>query len=123
MVPAWPRCITTRVSAGFGWTLRQHNHQGKDIELESNKGCLGEFETAFDGEVEAIADLMEYVTDNEIAGDIAIHSDSQAAIARVGHTGPGPGQDRAIRVVKAVKHRLTRGWHTSIEWVLAILGS
>jgi ribonuclease HI len=41
----------------------------------------------------------------------------QAAIARAGHTGPGPGQDRAIRVVEAVKHRLTHGWNTCIEWV------
>jgi hypothetical protein len=67
--------------------------------------------------MEANADLMEYVKDNEILGNIAVHSDSQAAIARVGHTGPGPEQDRAIRVVKAVKNWLTLGWHTSIEWV------
>jgi hypothetical protein len=62
-----------RVSAGFGWTLRQQNHQGKDIELDSNKGCVGEFERAFGGEMEAIADLMEYVTDNEISQSIQIH--------------------------------------------------
>jgi hypothetical protein len=67
--------------------------------------------------MEAFADLMEYVMDNAIAGNIAVHSDSRAAIARVGHIGPGPGQGRAIRVVKAVKHRLTRGWHTSMVGV------
>jgi hypothetical protein len=43
--------------------------------------------------------------------------DAQAAIARVGHTGMGPGQDRAIRVVKAVQHRAAQGWRTCIEWV------
>jgi hypothetical protein len=48
---------------------------------------------------------------------VTIHSDAQAAIAGVGHTGTGPGQDRAIRVVKAVKDRLTQGWKTCIEWV------
>jgi hypothetical protein len=42
-----------RTSAGFGWTLRRRNNQGKDKELEWHKGCLGEFETAFDGETEA----------------------------------------------------------------------
>jgi hypothetical protein len=31
-----------------------------------DKGCVGEFETAFDGEMKAIADLIEYVSDNEI---------------------------------------------------------
>jgi hypothetical protein len=66
--------------------------------------------------MEAIA-IMEYVVDNEIPGDITIHSDAQAAIARVGHTGTGPGQQRAIRVVKAVQRRHQRGWRTRIEWV------
>jgi hypothetical protein len=41
--------------------------------------------------MEAIANLMEYTTDNQIPGDLTIHSDAQAAIARVGHTGQGPG--------------------------------
>jgi ribonuclease HI len=72
--------------------------------------------------MEAIADLMEYVTDNEIPGNFAVHSKSQAAIARVGQTGPGPRQDRAIRDVKAVKYQLTCGWHTCIEWVLGYTG-
>jgi hypothetical protein len=60
---------------------------------------------------------MEYITNNQIPGDLTIHPDAHAAIARVGHTGPGPGQYRAIRVVKTVKYRLTRGWNTCIEWV------
>jgi ribonuclease HI len=53
---------------------------------------------------------------------VTIHSDAQAAIARVGHTGTGPGQDRAIRVVKAVKDRLAQGWRTCIEWVPGHIG-
>jgi hypothetical protein len=53
--------------------------------------------------MEAIADIMEFVNQNEIPGDMIIHSDAQAAIARVSHTGTGPGQDCAIRVVKAVQ--------------------
>jgi hypothetical protein len=106
-----------RVSAAFGWSLRSYNKQGKQVELEHNQGCLGEFETAFDGEMEAIADMMGFVDANQIPGDLTIHSDAQAAIARVSHTGTGPGQDRAIRVVKAVQHRTDRGWRTRIEWV------
>jgi hypothetical protein len=49
-------------------------------------------ETAFDGEMEAILDIMDYVNNNLIPGDLTIHSDVQAAIARVGYTGTGPGQ-------------------------------
>jgi hypothetical protein len=37
------------------------------------------------------------------------NKDAQAAIARVSHTGSGPGQDRAIWVVKAVQKRTERG--------------
>jgi hypothetical protein len=60
---------------------------------------------------------MDYVIDNQIPGDLSIHSDAPAAIARVSHTGTGPGQDRAIRVVKAVQRRNDRGWRARIEWV------
>jgi hypothetical protein len=81
-----------------------------------------EFETAFDGELEAIADILEYIIMNQIPGDITINSDAQAAIARVGHTGIGPGQDRALRVVKAVKHRWALGRRTKIELVLGHSG-
>jgi hypothetical protein len=74
-------------------------------------------ETAFDGEMEAIANIMEFVNKTDVPGDLTIHSDAQAAIARVAHTGTGPGQDRAIRVAKAVQQRRRRGWRTRIEWV------
>jgi ribonuclease HI len=92
------------------------------VELAHNKGCIGKYETAFDGEMEAIANIMAFLNQNEIPGDLTIHSDAQAAIARVSHTGTGLGQDRAIRVVKAVQKRKERGWRTSIEWVLCHSG-
>jgi hypothetical protein len=41
-----------RMSAAFGWSLRGYNDQGKEVELDCNKGSLGEFETAFDGEMD-----------------------------------------------------------------------
>jgi ribonuclease HI len=75
------------------------------------------YSASLNGEMEAIADIMDFVDANQIPGDLTIHSDAQAAIARVSHTGTGPGQDRAIRVVKAVQRRKERGWRTRIEWV------
>jgi hypothetical protein len=59
-----------RVSAAFGWSLRGYNDQGKEVELDCNKVSLGQFETAFDGEMEAIADIMEYAIDDQIPGDL-----------------------------------------------------
>jgi ribonuclease HI len=106
-----------RACAAFGWSLQKIDNKGKQVEVEHNKGSLEKFETAFDGEMEAIANIMEFVNKTEVPGDLTIHSDAQAAIARVAHTGTGPGQDRAIRVVKAVQQRRRRGWRTRIEWV------
>jgi hypothetical protein len=54
------------VSAAFGWSLRSYNKQGNLVELEHNQGCLGEFETACDGEIGAIADIMDFVDSNQI---------------------------------------------------------
>jgi hypothetical protein len=73
-------------------------------------------------EVEAIADILEYVTRNQIEEDVTIHSDAQEAIAQVGHIGMGSGQDREIRVVKAIHHWAAQGWWTSIEWVPGYTG-
>jgi hypothetical protein len=101
--------------AAFGWSHQLHKGRGKQVEVHYNNGSLREFETACDGEMEAIANIMEYVVDNEIPGDITIHSDAEAAIALVGHTGLGPGKQRVIRVLKAVQHRHHPGWGTRIE--------
>jgi hypothetical protein len=59
--------------------------------------------------MEAITDIMEFVNENKIPGDLTIHSDAQAAIARVSHTGTGPGQNLAIQVIKAIQKRKKRG--------------
>jgi hypothetical protein len=40
-------------------TILNSTSKGKQHEVAWNKGCLGEFETAFDGEVEAIADILD----------------------------------------------------------------
>jgi hypothetical protein len=90
------------VSAAYGWLPREYNDQRKDVELDCNKGFLGEFEATFDGEMEVIADLMEYTIDNHIPGDLTIHSDAHGPMSRIGHTGTGSGQDRGFRVVEAV---------------------
>jgi hypothetical protein len=101
--------LTDYESAAFGWSLCGYIEQGKPVELVHNKGCLGQYETAVDGETEVIADIMEFVNQNAVLGDLTTYLDTQAAIERVSHTGTGPGQDRAIRVVKAIQKRKERG--------------
>jgi hypothetical protein len=67
-----------RVSAAFWWSHRGYNDQGKEVESDCNTGSLGEFETAFDGEMEAIADVMEYAIDNQIPGHSGIVGNERA---------------------------------------------
>jgi hypothetical protein len=54
--------------AAFGWLHRDHGYSknGKLVELVPNKGCLGQYKTAFDGEMEAIAEIMEFGNQIEI---------------------------------------------------------
>jgi purine nucleoside permease len=75
------------------------------MELVYNKGCISQYETTFDSEMETIADIMGFRNQNQIRGDLTIHPDVQAKIAPVIHTSTGPGQDNAIRVVKVVQNR------------------
>jgi alkyl hydroperoxide reductase subunit AhpC len=103
--------------AAFGQSLQLDKGRGKQVGVDYNNGSLVEFETAFDAEMEAIANIMEYVIDNEISGNITIDSDAQVAIVRVGYMRLGLGQQRAIRVVKSIQRRRHRGWRTPIEWV------
>jgi hypothetical protein len=62
--------------------------------------------------------LWSYAIDNQIPGNLAIHSDAQAAILCVRHTGTGLGQDQAIRVVQTVQRRLKQIWRTRIQGIL-----
>jgi hypothetical protein len=55
-------------------------------------------------EMEAIANILDYVNDNHTPGDLTIHSDAHATIDRFRHTGTDPEQERAIRIVKAMQH-------------------
>jgi hypothetical protein len=50
-----------RTGAGFGWIPQKSDCNGKETNIARDKGCLGEFEIAFDSEVAAIADILEYV--------------------------------------------------------------
>jgi hypothetical protein len=41
----------------FWWPLPTYNEQGKQVGLENNQGSFGEYEPAFDEQMEAIVDI------------------------------------------------------------------
>jgi hypothetical protein len=62
------------------WCLDAHSggttDRVKTVELVPNKGYFGQYHTAFHGEIEAIADIMDFVNQNEIPEDLTFYSDA-----------------------------------------------
>jgi hypothetical protein len=73
---------------------------------------------AFDGEVEAIANIngIRHRQRNPRRPHDLTQMHRRPS-HELGRHEAGPGQEQAIRVVKAVQKRHQRGWRTQIEWV------
>jgi ribonuclease HI len=103
-----------RTCAAFGWTLRDSSDQ----EIDSGSGSLGPFCTAFDGEVAAIEnEIKALLRCRQPFKHVTVHSDSTAAIARVQHNKRGPGQSRAVKVIRHVQRLRNQGKRLSISWI------
>jgi ribonuclease HI len=101
-----------RTCAAFGWTLRDSSDQ----EIDSGSGSLGPFCTAFDGEVAAIENgISALLRCRQPFNHVTVHSDSTAAIARVQHNKRGPGQSRAVKVIRHVQRLRNQGKRLSIQ--------
>jgi hypothetical protein len=111
-----------RKSATFGWSLQGYNTQGETVELIYKKGCIGQYETGFDSHIEGIADIVEFVKQNEVLRNLTIHPDTQTAVAQVSHTGTGRGQNCAIRFIKANQKRKKEYGGRALNWSLVIQG-
>jgi hypothetical protein len=85
------------------------------MHLVHTKGCLGQYETTFDTEMETIADIMELGYQNQILGDLMINPDVEVTIAEVIHTSTGPGQDNVKWVVKVVQNRVKQVWNRALN--------
>jgi ribonuclease HI len=106
-----------RTCAAFGWTLRDSSDQ----EIDSGSRSLGPFCTAFDGEVAAIENgISALLRCRQPFNHVTVHSDSTAAIARVQHNKRGPGQSRAVKVIRHVRRLRNQGKRLSISWIKGI---
>ena len=99
-----------RLSASLGWVITRTNGGSGEVIAQGNKS-LGPQQTAFDAEVAAIETALHwFMTGRHGRHALIVHSGSTCAIARAGHTGAGPGQERAVRIqrwVTALKNRAT----------------
>jgi ribonuclease HI len=103
-----------RTSASSGRKLRD----ASDQEIDSGSGSLGPSCTAFDGEVAAIENgISTLLRCRQPFNHVTVHSDSTAAIARVQHNKRGPGQSRALKVIRHVQRLRNQGKRVSISWI------
>jgi hypothetical protein len=54
------------------------------MEFNCNQGSLAKFEIFNDRDMEVIVDIMQYILDNEIAGNLTSQSDAQISISSIG---------------------------------------
>jgi len=132
----WAREKEAKVGAGVGmwWTDGSRSDDGRvggaavckhRDEWKSRRSYLGTGQmNVFDDELWAIAlALDETIEKREILQRhrvqmVAVFSDSQAAIRRVAHLEPGPGQRLARRINREAQALLAHGIKTEIHWVL-----
>jgi ribonuclease HI len=110
-----------RKSAGLGWVITGDD-VGAGLTIAQGARTLGTRQTAFDAEIAAIEEVLKWFRSSPYL-HIIIHSDSTSAIARAGHTGAGPGQQRAKKIQSMVAHLPQQYQSAEITWVKGHAGT
>jgi ribonuclease HI len=71
----------------------------------------------FDAELHGVCEALEIACSLGDNGQITVFLDSQAAISRIQHTEPGPGQSLALRAHTAATSLQERGLQVTVRWV------
>jgi ribonuclease HI len=99
-----------RVGAGVAWELPQGNWR-------TRKFPLGKGKEVYDAEIYGAYAALEIVLRIGGQGPVTVLLDSQAAIARLQHIEPGPGQALALRIHKAAQSLHMANREAIIQWV------
>ena len=107
-------------------------NKGTGPVIAQGSTTLGNRQTAFDAEVAAIEAVVEWYQHQALGHDsfrhTVIHSDSTSAIARMCHSGAGPGQGPATNVNQILRRLFTHGVHgiqrsAELQWVKGHAGT
>ncbi len=71
----------------------------------------------FDAELHGVCSALEIAERLECDGRATVFLDSQAAIRRLQHTEPGPGQELAMRAQATARRLQTQQVEVTIQWV------
>ena len=78
---------------------------------------LGAGFEVFDAELVGVIEALELALADNLIGPIRVHLDAQAAISRLQHTQPGPGQALALQAHALARKLQATGRSVTIHWV------
>jgi hypothetical protein len=104
------RLENVRTGAGIPW----QDYKGA---WKSKKIPLGQEKMVFDAELIGVYKTLELAKQLGYKGSLRILLDSQAALARLQHNLPGPGQMWAIQVQGIAQELIQQSGKVTIQWV------
>ena len=104
-----------RVGAGVAWTATPGHWRTVEIPLGRSK-------EVFDAELQGVCRALELAQAMGENRQVTVFVDSQAAISRLQHTEPGPGQALALRAHRAAKRLRERRVGVTVQWVPGHMG-
>ena len=100
-----------RNGAGIAW-------QEDTGEWQSQGQALGQGLEVFDAELAAAGKALEIARDMRTTESVTVLLDSQAAINRLRHSDPGPGQEATLRLWKAAQALVDDNREVNVGWIL-----
>ena len=104
-----------RVGAGVAWKVSPGDWRTAEIPLGRSK-------EVFDAELEGACRALELARTIGESRQVTVLLDSQAAIKRLEHTEPGPGQVFALRAHRAARRLRERRVEVTVQWVPGHMG-
>jgi len=111
-----------RKTAGLRWPITRDDKGSGPVVAQGSRS-LGPRETAFDAGVAAIEAAVDWYRYSDYQ-HLVVHSDSTSAIARVSHSGAGPGQSPARRIHETIGELIAfESRSVEIFWTKAHVGT
>jgi ribonuclease HI len=99
-----------RVGAGVAW-------KPEHASWNTQETPLGKRVEVFDVELHDVCSALEIAERLECDGRATVFLDSQAAIRRLQHTEPGPGQELAMRAQATARRLQAQQMEVTVQWV------
>jgi ribonuclease HI len=102
---------------GLGFTVYNYNRPSI-LPIYSRYSNIGDQAIVYNGELEAVAQALEYASDIALEGDaFNVFTDNQAGLLRLKTPSDKPGQSQQIRAIQATNIIINKGASINLVWV------